>query len=210
MKLLQVKILFTFLLFISGCISNQKLNRKGNIEIETLRVLLRNKSNKKVLIDRFGKPKEKKQDRWVYYKRMTPKVWLFFKKDKLSHISYSIWEDENLETPNVFLNKINGNWTVITEPWSNPHAGPHLCYLEDLKSGKRAEVNSYKKTISDISIWTPTKKDKSIKEYLYSKVGKEFCIASSCSKITDPHLWDSDHCRWLKDLVLKHKKSKKK
>ena len=200
----NIKIILIFMLFfvLSACVSSlKKSHLKESNFINKLKV---GRASKKDVEQVLGKP-SKVDTTWVYVENDYDKLTLFFEGETLSGISLYVEKGDKFNSVEVTFNEIIGDWTVQTEPMSNPHYGPQLCYLEDLKNGKRIKINGYKKVVEHISIWKPTKEDKSIKSHLYRNVGKEFCIGSSCSKVTDPKAWEHDHCKWLKDMVQSKK-----
>ena len=165
---------------------------------------------------KFGRPdevyflgKEKqivdnsKNEQWIYSDEGLNRLYLYFELGVLVSKSWNVKEGERESSVRQVLKDYEANWTVIKEPISNPHSGPTECYLEDLQNGKMVKVNGYKKTTSEISIWIPNKKEKSIKDHLSKKVGKEFCIAKNCSRVTNPDAWEYNHCEWLEKLVAK-------
>lgn len=202
-----VKILFIYsLLFLFlGCESLSIEERVIGVE-EFDRVKL-GYSSRVEIENKFGKPEEKTEKQWVYHSAGVEKLWIDFSGSVAISVSMSIWESDEINSPKVLVGKIQGDWKVLKEPMSNPHAAPSLCYLEDLRKGRRIEVSGYSKRAKFISKWKPSRDDKSIKEFLYRNVGKEFCIGSSCSKVTDPDAWKHNHCEWLVKLVAKIKAS---
>lgn len=140
---------------------------------------------------------------WIYKDKGLNKLYLYFESDVLISKSWNVNEEDKESSIEKVLRDIKADWAIVKEPMTNPHAGPTQCYLEDLKRGKMVKVHGYKKKVSEISVWIPTKNEKSIKEHLYRNVGKEFCIAGHCSKVTDPEAWEHNHCEWLKKMVVK-------
>ncbi len=143
---------------------------------------------------------------WIYEVKNLNKLYLYFESDVLVSKSWNVdEEDKESSVKNVF-EYIKGNWVVVKEPMTNPHAAPNQCYLEDLKSGHLVKVNGNSKKVSEISAWVPAKNEKSIKEQLHMNVGKEFCIAEHCSKVTSPEAWKHNQCEWLEQMVAEQKK----
>lgn len=174
---------------------NFSIDHFNQIEISTM-----NKNEVKQLL---GKPDRKSANQWIFESQGSEKIWISFKNDIVDSVSMAVWERDNVNSVNLLLDQLAGQWRVLKEPASNPHAAPALCYLEDLNRGYRVRVGGYKKNVEQISKWKPTNDTKSIKEFLNRNVGREFCIEESCSKITDPGAWEHNHCDWLESLVAK-------
>lgn len=128
---------------------------------------------------------------------------LYFESDVLISKSWNVNEEDKESSIISVLENIKGSWTVIKEPMTNPHAAPSLCYLEDLKAGRLVKVDGNNKKVSEISVWVPDENEKSIKVQLSKNVGKEFCIAGHCSKVTNPEARAHNQCEWLEQLVAK-------
>lgn len=196
------------IIYLLGCQSLQENEKKINIK-QFSEIIIG--ITKKIEVERMlGKPDKVNKERWGYRVASAEKMWIAFKDNKVSSVSMSVWESDEIRDVELLLQSFLGNWVVFKEPMSNPHSAPSLCYLEDLDQGKRVRINGYGKTVEHIAKWKPEKTQKSIKEYLYSNVGKEFCVADHCSKVTNPTAWKHNHCEWLKKIVNKVSKPEKK
>ncbi|MBX3021471.1 MAG: hypothetical protein KF799_07305 [Bdellovibrionales bacterium] len=205
-KIRAITLLTTIISVLSSCslVKKKQFNEFGVKEFTHLRVGV---DSKESLRGKLGTPDESHSDQWIYYLRGTPRLSLVFENDNLSSASWSIWEGDSIEDIKTLLEEFRGNWRVIREPMVSPHAAPHLCYLEDLKNGKRAEVHGYTKKVSELTIWRAATNDRSIKDYLIGNLGKEFCIAGHCSKATDSSTWEHNHCEWLEQLLSEKAKN---
>jgi hypothetical protein len=204
-KAIVVMSMITGIITLLGCASLQtkQFLDFGTKEFKQLRVGVDTKDRVK---GRLGLPDDDSGDRWVYHLREAPKLWLFFDNDVLSSASWSVWEADTANNVEALLREFDGDWQVIKEPMTNPHSAPYLCYLEDLKNGKRVEIDGNKKSVSEVTTWQPHLNDKSIKDQLVRNMGKEFCIAGHCSKVTNPEAWAHNQCQWLEQLVGKQLK----
>ncbi len=183
-----------------GCVSSQteQFSKFGMKEFNSLRLGV---DTTKSVSSRLGLPSESRPTQWVYHLRKVPKLWLVFENDVLSSASWSIWDEDAVNQVETLLREFHAEWTVIKEPMTNPHTAPNLCYLEDLKNGRRVEVNGFKRKISELTIWRPQATDKSAKNRLSQNLSKEFCIGGLCSKVTEASAWEHNHCDWLERLV---------
>lgn len=183
-----------------GCESIQKQN-SSDIGIDTINKLLVGTSKVSDIKNKIGRPDKVNGGNWIFNLDNVPKLRLRMENNILTFLSLSVWESDSYKNVEYLLGKFPGDWSVIKEPMSNSHNGPTICYLEDLKGGKRIRIHGYKKFVERITKWKPEKNQISIKKHLYKNVGKEFCIASSCSKVTDPDAWKHNHCEWLEKLI---------
>ncbi len=195
-------IIYYFMFTLLGCESMQKRDSSA-ISIDTINDLLVGISKVSEVKSKIGEPDSVGGNNWIFNLDNAPRLRLRMENNILTSVSLAVWEGDPYKKVGYLLDKFSGEWTVIKEPMSNPHAGPTICYLEDLKGGKRIRIHGYKKLVERIIKWKPEVGQVSIKKHLYRNVGKEFCIASSCSKVIDPDAWKHNHCGWLEKLVKK-------
>lgn len=206
MRFKLTTLVFSGIVFIIlGCSSLTKGPGK-EFGIEQFNRLMLGVDSKESIKKTVGSPSEVATDTWVYHVEGVPKLWLFFENDLLVSVSWSVWESDKVNEVRNLLEKFEGNWAVIKEPMANPHRAPSMCYLEDLSNGRRVEVDGHKKTVDELFKWQPNANAPSIKQRLLKQVGKEFCIAGLCSKVTNPEAWKHNHCEWLEQLVAEIKK----
>ena len=206
MKRIIQLLTMTFLIGSCGTMMKHNISHFNLKDFGQLKVGL---DTEKTVKNKLGTPDEKStrgnSKYWAYNLRKVPKLELFFDKGVLTMVVWGIWDSDPETSIAYFLSNVKGNWRVIKEPVTNPHALPFMCYLEDLNLGKRVYIHGHKKIVEELSKWKPSKEDISIETHLLKKVGKEYCIGGFCSKVTNPNLWGHDHCKWLEDEVIKHK-----
>lgn len=198
-----IKVFFVYyvVFLFMGC--ETLIEGKQNLNLEQFNKLGAGIAQKSEVEQLLGKPDRIDGGQWIYESDGSEKMWVSFENNIVNAVSMSVWEEDKFKSVESLLPSFTGSWTVLKEPMSNPHLAPSLCYLEDLENGKRIRINSYKKNVEYIAKWKPTKDQGSIKDYLYRNVGKEFCIANSCSKVTDPDAWEYNQCAWIEKIVAK-------
>lgn len=217
-QIIKISFVFYVVFLFVGCGTLKRDKQRFNIELFNE---IEIGSTKKSEVEQWlGKPDRIADGQWTYKSEGSQKMWISFESNIVDSVSMSVWENNKVKSVELLLQEFSGKWTVLKEPMSNPHLAPSLCFLEDLDNGKRVRIAGYKKNVEHITKWKPTKDQKSIKGFLYRNVGKEFCIAGSCSKVTDSDVWKHNHCEWLEKRVaikqepvrnkkVTHKKSSK-
>jgi hypothetical protein len=204
--------LLGLLIILSSCSSTPTLFMQASFE--KFKSLLVGETTTEEVINVLGSPdktiylgKENqivgKSDRsqWVYKVKDLDKLYLYFDSNILTSKSWNVDKYGDESSVAKVLRDIPANWKVVSEPITNPHAAPINCYLEDLGKGILIKVHGFDKYVSEVSIWSPTKHEKSIQENLLRNVGKEFCLAGRCSKASTQKPWNHDQCEWLRKMV---------
>ena len=151
--------------------------------------------------ERIDKKLNKKIEQWVYKKDNSPKFFAVFVDGVLRSTFMSVWESEKESNLNELLSKFSGDWKVIPEPITNPHAMPTMCYLVDEDNGRRIKVHGHKMVVEFVSKWAPKIL---ITKDLSKPKRPEFCIADVCAKVSEGNKWNTNHCDqlsvWLKQF----------
>jgi len=79
--------------------------------------------------NKLGDPDKVDEKGWSYNLDNLPKLWLGTENKILTSVSLSAWDGDPYKKVEYVLGKFSGEWDVIKEPMSNPHAGRYNFFI---------------------------------------------------------------------------------
>jgi hypothetical protein len=206
-----IKYLLLLSFFLQGCSSSRKVNDQNRKEVNFnsfLKIQVGNDSGE-ILTNDMGDASEKRNiqkedigynntEKWIYKELEHRRISIILVNNIVQSVSMNIWDEDSESDTHKLLEKIKGDWKIISAPVVNPHAMPFMCYLEDEKKGLFIGINAHRKAVESVIRWNPSFRFKRMPNI---KAGAEYCISGHCASVTNSNDWKHNHCEYLKKII---------